>query len=234
LEAQGAAVLDVGGESTRPGSEAVGVEEELRRTVRVVEGLAKQVKCAVSIDTRKAEVARAAIDAGATVVNDVSAGRDDAEMLPMVGERGVGFVAMHMQGRPRDMQADPRYGDVVAEVLEFLRERCAACLEAGVAKEKVWIDPGIGFGKTVQHNLELLRRLSELRSLGLPLVVGVSRKAFIAKLHPAGAGVERVGGTAAAVALAVMGGAEMLRVHDVATMSEVASVARAFAFPSES
>jgi dihydropteroate synthase len=232
LEAQGAQVLDVGGESTRPGSAAVSVEEELGRTIPVISALAKRAKVPVSVDTTKAGVARAALDAGATIVNDISAGRWDAAMLPLVAERGATFVAMHMQGTPQDMQRDPRYGDVVAEVLEFLRERGAACLGAGIARERIWIDPGIGFGKTLDHNLELLRRLPELRSLGLPVLVGVSRKAFIARIHgPAREDVARIGGTAAAVALAVQGGAEILRVHDVAVMAEAAAVARAVAGP---
>jgi dihydropteroate synthase len=228
LESQGAHILDVGGESTRPGSDPVSVDEELRRTIPVVEGLAKRAKVPVSIDTTKSAVARAALDAGASIVNDVSAGRFDAEMLPLVAERGATFVAMHMQGTPRDMQADPRYEDVVSEVLEFLRERGAACLAAGIARERIWIDPGIGFGKTLEHNLEILRRLPELRSLGLPVLVGPSRKAFIARIHPpAKDDAARRGGTAAAVTLAVQGGAEILRVHDVAVMAEAAAVARA-------
>jgi dihydropteroate synthase len=229
---EGADALDVGGESTRPGSAAVSVEEELGRTIPVISALAKRAKVPVSVDTTKAGVARAALDAGATIVNDISAGRWDAAMLPLVAERGATFVAMHMQGTPEDMQRDPRYGDVVAEVLEFLRERGAACLGAGIARERIWIDPGIGFGKTLDHNLELLRRLPELRSLGLPVLVGVSRKAFIARIHgPAREDVARIGGTAAAVALAVQGGAEILRVHDVAVMAEAAAVARAVAGP---
>jgi dihydropteroate synthase len=227
LARQGAHVLDVGGESTRPGSVPIAIEEELRRTIPVVEALAKRTKAWVSIDTTKLEVARAALDAGATIVNDVSAGRLDVGMLPLVAERGATIVLMHMQGTPRDMQKDPQYGDVVAEVLEFLRERGAACLEAGIAREKMWVDPGIGFGKTLEHNVEILRRLPELRSLGLPLLVGVSRKAFIARIHGPAKEGERVGGTAAAVALAVQGGAEILRVHDVAVMAEAAAVARA-------
>jgi dihydropteroate synthase len=228
LERQGAAILDIGGESTRPGSEPVSVEEELARTIPVVEGLAKRSKALISIDTTKSAVARAALDAGASIVNDVSAGRFDDAMLPLVAERGATYIAMHMQGEPRDMQKEPHYGDVVADVLEFLRERGYQALRAGIARDKLWIDPGIGFGKQLAHNLELLRRLPELRSLGLPIVLGVSRKSFIAKIHPpASADRERLGGTAAALTIGVLGGAEILRVHDVAIMAEAAAVANA-------
>jgi dihydropteroate synthase len=177
-------------------------------------------------------VARAALERGVTTINDVSAGLMDPDMLPLAAETGCELVLMHMRGTPRDMQADPRYGDVVSDVLEFLRERAAAALAAGVAPERLWIDPGIGFGKGLEHNLELLRRLAELRSLGLPLYVGVSRKSFIGKLNAqAGRGgepaEERLGGTAAAVAACVRAGAEALRVHDVAIMAEAARIARA-------
>jgi dihydropteroate synthase len=235
LAAEGADVLDVGGESTRPGSSPVPVREEMRRIVPVVRGLAGLRSVSVSVDTTKSEVARAALDEGATIVNDVSSGRADPAMLPLVAQRRATFVAMHMQGTPRDMQADPEYGDVVSEVLEFLRRRCRAALEAGVDRDRLWIDPGIGFGKTLSHNLELLRRLPELRSLGLPVCLGVSRKSFIAKVEErAGAAPSppqaRIGGTAAAVALGVLGGASILRVHDVSTMIQAARVARALAF----
>ena len=195
----------------------------------------------VSIDTRKATVAEAALDAGAAVVNDVSAGRFDPRMLPLVAERGVPYIAMHMRGDPETMQAAPHYDDPVAEVAEELRERAAACLKAGMDPSKIILDPGIGFGKSVHHNLALLRRLVELRSLGLPLCLGVSRKSFIS--HVTGAADhedwrqgrssdrpdDRLGGTAAALAFCVLGGADWLRVHDVAVMSEAAAVARAIA-----
>lgn len=232
LVAEGAGLLDIGGESTRPRSEPVSLEEELRRVVPVITALAKRTHVPISIDTTKSAVARAALDAGATIVNDVSAGLADDAMLAVVAKHGAGYVAMHMQGDPRTMQDAPRYDDVVAEVTDFLRERCFCALDAGVPRETLWIDPGIGFGKTLEHNLELLRRLPELRSLGLPILLGVSRKAFITKITgvdtpPA----QRIGGTAAAIALGVVGGAEILRVHDVAVMREAALVARAIGLP---
>ncbi len=226
---EGAAWIDVGGESTRPGAAEVPADEERDRVVPVVRALA-EAGLTVSIDTRKAAVAEAALDAGAAVVNDVSAGLHDDRMLPLVAERDAVYVAMHMRGTPATMQDDPRYEDPVAEVAEELRARAAACLKAGMAPSKIVLDPGIGFGKSVHHNLALLRRLVELRSLGLPLCLGVSRKSFIA--HATGADVpadERVGGTAAAVAFCVLGGADWLRVHDVAAMSQAAAVARAIA-----
>lgn len=229
LAAAGADLLDVGGESTRPGASAVSEDLELRRVIPVVRALARAApRVPLSIDTTKSAVARAALDEGATIVNDISAGRADPRMLPLVADRRATFVAMHMQGSPIDMQAAPRYVDVVSEVIEFLRERVAFCLEAGIARERVWIDPGIGFGKTVEHNLELLRSLSDLRSLGLPVLLGPSRKSFIAALHPpAREDSTRVGGTAAAVALGVVAGVDVFRVHDVGVMREAIAVARA-------
>ena len=228
LEAQGTHILDIGGESTRPGANPVSLEDELARTIPVIAELARRTQCALSIDTTKSAVARAALDAGATIVNDVSAGRFDPAMLALVAERRAMFVAMHMQGAPRDMQTEPRYTDVVLEVHEFLRERAAACLAAGIEKDSIWIDPGIGFGKTLEHNLTLMRRLPELRSLGLPVLLGVSRKSWIAKIHPPSRDDrQRLGGTAAALAFGVLGGAEILRVHDVAIMAEAAAVASA-------
>jgi len=228
LVAEGADLLDVGGESTRPGSEPVSLDEELCRIKPVVEGLARATKVPISIDTTKSQVARAALDAGATIVNDISAGRRDPAILGVAAAHGAGYVAMHMRGEPRTMQAAPQYDDVVTEVVEFLRERCAVALEAGVDRTKLWIDPGIGFGKSLEHNLELLRHLGELRSLGLPILVGVSRKAFIGKITGSTSPADqRIGGTAAAVAMAVLSGAEILRVHDVAVMREAALVARA-------
>jgi dihydropteroate synthase len=232
MVAEGAHGIDVGGESTRPGAQPLGLEQELERVVPVIAGIAERWSLPLSVDTTKAEVARAALERGANAINDVSAGRFDAGMLPLAAQHGCDLVLMHLRGTPRDMQVDPLYGDVVSDVLEFLRERAGAALEAGVAPERLWIDPGIGFGKTLEHNLELLRRLGELRSLGLPLYVGVSRKSFIGKLNArAGRGGEaadeRLGGTAAAVAACVRAGAEALRVHDVAVMAEAARVARA-------
>ncbi|MDZ4773893.1 MAG: dihydropteroate synthase [Planctomycetota bacterium] len=226
----GAEILDVGGESTRPGSSPVDEQEESQRVVPVIRGLSRRTRVAISVDTTKSAVAAVALDVGATIVNDVSAGRFDPRMLPLVAARGATIVLMHMQGVPRDMQQHPTYSDVVSEVLEFLRERAAECLAAGIERNRIWIDPGIGFGKQVEHNLALLRGLSELRSLGLPLVLGPSRKSFIAAIHPpAKSDTRRLGGTAAAVAFGVVGGVDILRVHDVAVMKEAVAVARAIA-----
>jgi dihydropteroate synthase len=213
LAAEGAAILDVGGESTRPGADPVGEDEELRRVVPVVEGLAGVAR--VSIDTSKAAVAAAALDAGADYVNDVTAFRGDPALAGLVGERGVDCCLMHMLGTPRTMQDDPRYDDVVDDVRAFLADRIEAAVAAGVSEDRIWVDPGIGFGKTVFHNLELLHRLGELRALGRPVVVGASRKAFIGKLTGRDVG-DRLGGTVAANVLAMTGGADVLRVHDVA------------------
>jgi dihydropteroate synthase len=225
LAADGASILDVGGESTRPGAEAVSVEEELRRVEPVVAGLAG-LGVEVSIDTSKAAVAAAALDAGAAIVNDVTALRGDPEMAALCAERGPVVILMHMLGNPRTMQDEPRYGDVVAEVKGFLAERLAAAAAAGVAEERVWLDPGIGFGKTAAHNFELLRRLGELRELGRPLVVGTSRKSFIGRAD--GSSVdERIGGTIASSVLAAAEGAGVLRIHDVAEVRQAIAVAEA-------
>jgi dihydropteroate synthase len=224
LVRDGAAILDVGGESTRPGAAVVSAEEEVTRTEPVVAGLAGTAT--VSIDTSKAAVAEAAIDAGASIVNDVTALRHDPEIGALCAERGAGLVLMHMQGDPRTMQADPTYDDVVEDVKAFLAERLEAALAAGVEEGLVWLDPGIGFGKTLEHNLELLRRLGELRELGRPLVIGTSRKSFIGKVD--GSAVDdRLGGTIASTVLAAVEGAEVLRVHDVGEMAQALKVAGA-------
>jgi dihydropteroate synthase len=183
----------------------------------VVAGLAGTAT--VSVDTSKAAVAAAALDAGASIVNDVTALRHDSEIGGLCAERGAGLVLMHMQGDPRTMQANPVYEDVVDDVKAFLAERLQAALEAGVAEQRIWLDPGIGFGKTLDHNLELLRGLGELRELGRPLVVGTSRKAFIGRIDGSAVG-DRLGGTIASVVLAAAEGAEVLRVHDVAEAAQ--------------
>jgi len=225
LAAQGADILDVGGESTRPGAEEVGEAEELRRVAPVVRELAKG-GTDVSIDTSKRAVAEAALDAGATIVNDVTALRGDPEIGPLCAEREAGLVLMHMPGNPRTMQDDPTYGDVAEDVKAFLTERADAAVAAGVAEERIWLDPGIGFGKTLEHNLELLRRLGELRELGLPLVIGTSRKSFLGKIDGSPVG-ERLGGTIASSVLAAAEGADVLRVHDVAEAGQALAVAAA-------
>jgi dihydropteroate synthase len=224
LAEQGAEILDVGGESTRPGAEAVGADVEMERVVPVVAGLGEAAT--VSIDTSKAVVAEAALEAGASIVNDVTALRGDPEIGALCAERGVDLVLMHMRGDPRTMQEDPRYDDVVDDVKAFLAKRMEAAVAVGVAEERVWLDPGIGFGKTLDHNLELLRRLGELRELGRPLVVGTSRKSFIGKIDGSEVG-DRIGGTLASSVLAAADGADVLRVHDVAEAAQAVRVASA-------
>ena len=218
LATDGAEILDVGGESTRPGAEGVSEAEELRRVVPVIEGL-DGTGAAISVDTSKAAVAVAALDAGAGIVNDVTALRGDPEMAALCAERGATVLLMHMVGDPRTMQDDPRYGDVVAEVGDFLAARMAAAVAAGVDEERVWLDPGIGFGKTYAHNMELLRRLGELARLGRPLVIGTSRKSFIGRVDGSAADF-RLGGTIASSVFAAAAGAAILRVHDVAQMRQ--------------
>jgi dihydropteroate synthase len=226
LAQQGADILDVGGESTRPGAEAVSADEERNRVAPVVAGLAADngAGVLVSIDTSKASVAEAALDAGAEIVNDVTAFRADPELAGLCGERGCGVVLMHMLGTPRTMQENPKYDDVVDDVTAFLAERIEVAMAAGVDEERIWIDPGIGFGKTLEHNLELLRRLGELRELGRPIVIGTSRKSFIGKLT--GRDVDRrLGGTIASNVLAVRAGADVIRVHDVLELRQAIAVA---------
>jgi dihydropteroate synthase len=224
LAADGADVLDIGGESTRPGAEAVSIEGELERVVPVIQGLATGRR--LSIDTSKLPVAAAALEAGATMVNDITAFRADGGMAGLCAERDCEVVLMHMQGTPRTMQEDPEYDDVVDDVKAFLAERMRFAIGEGVAEERIWLDPGIGFGKTAEHNLELLRRLGELADLGRPLVVGTSRKSFIGKVT--GAPVDqRLGGTIATCAIAFANGATMLRVHDVREVVEAMTVAEA-------
>jgi len=229
MAAAGAGMLDVGGESTRPGAAPVSAAEERGRLLPVLRAVRAAVRLPISVDTTKADVAAAALDAGADLVNDVSAGRWDADMLPLCARERVPVVLMHMQGTPATMQRDPRYTDVVTEVRDFLAERAAAARAAGIPADAIVVDPGIGFGKTVAHNCRLLRRLDLLALLGYPLLVGVSRKGFIGELAGGRASGERLHGTAAAVALAVAGGARLVRVHDVAAMRDVVRVAEAVA-----
>ena len=225
LAQEGAAILDVGGESTRPGAEVVSEAEELRRVVPAIAGLAG-AEALISVDTSKAAVAEAALDAGAEIVNDVTALRGDPAMAALCADREATVILMHMAGTPRTMQEHPVYADVVDEVKAFLAERLEVAVAAGVAEERVWLDPGIGFGKTAEHNLELLRRLGELRDLGRPLVVGTSRKSFIGKIDGSGPG-DRLGGTIASSVLAAVKGASVLRVHDVAAVGQALAVTTA-------
>jgi len=227
LAAEGAVILDVGGESTRPGAEPVGEAEELRRVIPVIEGLAAAGGAAISVDTTKAAVARAALAAGASYVNDVSALRADPELAAVVAEGGCDCCLMHMQGSPRTMQEHPHYDDVVGEVAAFLDERVALALAEGIAAEHIQVDPGIGFGKTLAHNLELLRRLDEIVALGFPVVFGVSRKSFLGRITGREVASERVAATVAANVLAYERGAAVFRVHDVAPTVDALRVASA-------
>lgn len=221
----GADLLDVGGESTRPGARAVTAEEELARIAPVLAGL-ESMETPISIDTSKVAVAETALDAGARIVNDVTALRMEPALAGLCADRECGVILMHMLGTPRTMQENPTYDDVVDEVKAFLAERIEFAIGQGIAEERIWVDPGIGFGKTVDHNLELLRRLGELGELGRPVVVGASRKRFIGTLTGRDVG-ERVGGTIASSVLALRGGAEILRVHDVAEVRDAIRVADA-------
>jgi dihydropteroate synthase len=225
LARQGADILDIGGESTRPGAAPVAAAEELRRVLPVVEGLAGAGP-RLSIDTSKAVVAEAALQAGATIVNDVTALRGDPAMAALLAGHDCDVCLMHMLGEPRTMQRDPRYDDVVGEVKAFLFARLEVAVAGGIAEERIWLDPGIGFGKTITHNLELLRRLHELVALGRPLVVGTSRKSFLGTLTGRGPH-ERVPATIATNVLALAAGASVFRVHDVAEVHDALRVAAA-------
>jgi dihydropteroate synthase len=230
LAGEGADLLDIGGESTRPGADAVAGEEELRRVTPVVEALARD-GARVSIDTSKVAVAEAALDAGAVMVNDVTALRGEPELAELCSERGCELVLMHMLGDPRTMQENPAYDDVVDDVKAFLAERIEFATSEGIDEDRIWIDPGIGFGKTVEHNLELHRRLGELAELGRPIAFGSSRKSFIGKLT--GAAVDRrLGGSIASNVIAYANGARMLRVHEVGPMRQALTVAGAILDPS--
>ncbi len=229
--ADGADLIDVGGESTRPGAEPVPVEEELRRVVPVVERVAKLPGACVSIDTMKARVAEEALAAGAQIINDVSALRSDPRMADVAARSGAGVILMHMRGTPKTMQERFVYADVVTEVMAELRQRGQEAYIAGVLDEAIVYDPGIGFAKGYAHNLELMRRLAELRALGRPLLVGPSRKSFVGKALGDLPVADRLEGTAAAVALAVAGGAAIVRVHDVREMARVVRVADAVTRP---
>jgi dihydropteroate synthase len=219
---QGADILDVGGESTRPGAQPVASEEELRRVVPVIGALARRGLAQISIDTSKATVARASVAAGATLINDVSALRADPEMAGVLVEGRVDCCLMHMLGEPRTMQQDPRYVDVVDDVKAFLEERLAFAVDAGIDEQRIMLDPGIGFGKTVEHNFALLRRLDEIVALGRPVLVGTSRKSFLG-----GTPAERLPGTIATNVMAFERGASIFRVHDVAPVADALAVAAA-------
>ncbi|MDA8433234.1 MAG: dihydropteroate synthase [Nitrospiraceae bacterium] len=224
---EGADIIDVGGESTRPGSEPLPLAEELRRVVPVIASLSARVSVPISIDTYKAEVARRALDAGASIVNDISGLRFDRDLAKVAAERKVPLVIMHIKGSPKNMQKDPAYIDLIPEILDYLRGSISIALKAGLPEEMIVVDPGIGFGKTFDHNLEILDNLERFASLGRPVLVGPSRKAFIGKILGDAPAQERVFGTAAAVTAAILNGANIVRVHDVKEMAEVAKVADA-------
>lgn len=227
MVADGADLLDVGGESTRPGSEPVPLAEELRRVVPAVEALRAAVDVPISVDTTKAEVAREALRVGADMVNDISALRFDPDMARVVADAGCGVVIMHMKGTPKDMQQDPTYHDVVAEVRHFLAQRLRWAEDQGISRDRVLLDPGFGFGKRPEHNLALVRNLRTFRDLGCPLLLGPSRKSTIGVVLGGLPPSERVEGTAAMVALAVAYGVDVVRVHDVRVMARVVRMADA-------
>jgi dihydropteroate synthase len=231
LEAEGADILDVGGESTRPGAEPVAPQEQIRRVVPAIEGLVEGgVRAQISIDTTRLAVAQAAVKAGATYVNDVSAFRADPELAGFVAERGLDCCLSHMRGDPRTMQSEAVYDDVVADVKAFLEERLAAAVAAGIAEERIMLDPGIGFAKTLEHNLELLRRIGELTTLGRPIVIGTSRKSFLGRITGREAD-DRLSGTIATNVLAFERGAAVFRVHDVQPVADALAVAAATVRP---
>ena len=224
---EGADIIDIGGESTRPGSEPLAIEEELRRTIPVIRALSKEIPVPLSIDTYKAGVAERALDAGASIINDISGLRFDAGMAKVVSDSKVPVVIMHMKGSPKDMQKNPVYEALMPEIMDSLRQSILLAVESGVAEDKIVIDPGIGFGKTFDHNLEIIHNLSELTLLEKPVLIGPSRKAFIGKALGDVPPDERLEGTAAAVAISILNGAHIVRVHDVKEMAKVAKIADA-------
>ena len=219
----GAGIIDIGGESTRPGSSAVSVDEELDRVIPVIKALSGRIDIPISIDTAKSEVARAAVENGASIVNDVTGLRGDPEMASVVARSGAGLIIMHMKGSPKTMQVEPFYKDLIGEIIESLRESIAIAVGAGVPQDKIVVDPGIGFGKTVRHNLTILNRLSEFKSLGRPIMAGVSRKSFIGAVLNSPVN-ERLIGTVAAASVAIMNGARMIRVHDTKELVDAARI----------
>jgi dihydropteroate synthase len=226
MAAEGADIIDIGGESSRPGSEPVLLEKELERVIPVIKALSKEIDIPISIDTYKAEVAKEALNAGASIINDISGLRFDPLMAKVAAEAGCPVIIMHMKGTPRDMQKRPVYKDVVKEITAFFKERISFAVKNGIKKNKIIIDPGIGFGKTVVHNLEIIKRLKEFRKLGVPILIGPSRKSFIGRILNADVD-KRLEGTAAAVAIGIANGANIVRVHDVKEMADVAKIADA-------
>lgn len=227
---EGADIIDIGGESTRPGAEPVSEEEELRRVIPVIEELSKRVKIPISIDTYKSKVAEEAINAGASIINDISGLRFDRRMPEVAAKYRVPVVLMHIKGTPKVMQQSPYYRYLIPEIIEYLRESIVIAKEAGIDEELLIIDPGIGFGKLPEHNLEIIKNLKEFTKLGKPILIGVSRKSFISKVLNDAPPEERLEGTMAAVAISVINGANIVRVHDVAAISKVVKIADAIKF----
>ncbi|HGE72100.1 TPA: dihydropteroate synthase [Candidatus Poribacteria bacterium] len=222
----GADIIDIGGESTRPGAEAVPVDVELNRVIPVISELSKSTNICISIDTYKSSVAKIAIDNGACIVNDISA-LSDPDMAGVVAKSGVPIILMHKKGSPKDMQISPHYDSLIDEIIQYLQDKISIAEKSGISPDKIVIDPGIGFGKTVEHNLEILRRLGEFKSLGKPILIGTSRKSFIGKILNIDDPKDRVDGTSATVAIAIANGADIIRVHDVRQMKMVARMADA-------
>jgi len=227
LEEEGADIIDIGGESTRPGALKVSAREEIKRVIPVIEKLAKRVKVPISVDTYKSEVADASIKAGASIINDISGLRFDPAMAEVAAEHEVPVVIMHIKGTPRNMQKNPLYKSLISEIIDYLREGIIKAKKAGVAEDRIIIDPGIGFGKSLEHNLEIIRRLSEFEGLEKPILLGHSRKSFIGKVLDGVTAGDRVDGTAAVTAIGIINGANIVRVHDVREMVNVARIADA-------
>jgi dihydropteroate synthase len=225
MQDENADIIDIGGESTRPGAERVSAKEEIKRVVPVIEKLVKKIKIPISIDTYKSAVAKAALSAGASMVNDISGLRFDPKMPAVVASHKVPVVIMHIKGTPKNMQKDPTYKALIPEVMDYLRGGIEIAQRAGVAKDKIIIDPGIGFGKTVEHNLEIIKHLNEFTGFEKPILLGPSRKSFIGKTLGGLAVTERLEGTAAAIAIGIFNGANIVRVHDVKAMVRVAKIA---------
>ncbi len=222
MVSQGADIIDIGGESTRPGADPLTEEEEANRIIPIIERLSSERMAPISVDTYKSSVAKKALEAGASIVNDISGLRFSPDMARIVADHGAAVVLMHIKGTPRDMQMNPVYGDVIGEIMDYLDESAGIAVKAGIARDRILIDPGIGFGKTLEHNLEIIARLDELKTLGFPIVLGTSRKRFIGTILNIPEPRDRIEGTAATVALAIDRGAHIVRVHDVGPMTKIA------------
>lgn len=230
LVEEGADIIDIGGESTRPGAEPVYVDEELKRVIPVIETLSKTISIPISIDTYKAKVAEEAINAGATIINDISGLRFDPEMVNVAKKYKVPVIVMHIKGNPKNMQKNPSYDALIPEIIEYLRESIIIAKNAGIDENMIIIDPGIGFGKLPEHNLQIIKNLKEFTQLGKPILIGVSRKSFIGKILNNAPPSERLEGTASSVAISIINGANIVRVHDVGFISKVVKVADAIKF----